>query len=100
MARVTSDLTITPIHPVLGARVEGVRLADPMDEVTFRRIFDAFQEYSVLVFPDQALTDEQQMAFSRRFGPLETTLQSIGQCGTTGACSTAAGPGTPRGIRA
>ena len=79
MARVTSDLTITPIHPVLGARVEGVCLADPMDEVTFRRIFDAFQEYSVLVFHDQALTDEQQMAFSRRFGPLETTLQSIGQ---------------------
>jgi alpha-ketoglutarate-dependent 2,4-dichlorophenoxyacetate dioxygenase len=79
MARVTSDLAITPIHPVLGARVEGVRLADPMDEATFRRIFDAFQEYSVLVFHDQVLTDEQQMAFSRRFGPLETTLQSIGQ---------------------
>jgi len=79
MARVTSDLSITPIHPVLGARVEGVRLADPMDEPTFRRIFDAFQEYSVLVFHDQVLTDEQQMAFSRRFGPLETTLQSIGQ---------------------
>ena len=79
MARVTSDLTITPIHPVLGARVEGVRLAEPMDEATFRRIFDAFQEYSVLVFHDQVLTDEQQMAFSRRFGPLETTLQSIGQ---------------------
>ena len=53
MARVTSDLTITPIHPVLGARVEGVRLADPMDEATFRRIFDAFQEHSVLVFHDQ-----------------------------------------------
>jgi len=79
MARVTSDLTITPLHPILGARVEGVRLADPMDEPTFRRIFDAFQEYSVLVFHDQPLTDEQQMAFSRRFGPLETTLQSIGQ---------------------
>ena len=79
MARVTSALSITPIHPVLGARVEGVRLADPMDEATFRRIFDAFQEYSVLVFHDQVLTDDQQMAFSRRFGPLETTLQSIGQ---------------------
>src|SRR5262249_16913124 len=37
------------------------------------------QEYSVLVFPDQRLTDEQQMAFSRRFGPLELTINSIGQ---------------------
>ena len=79
MANATRELTITPIHPVLGARVEGVSLAEPMDELTFRRIFDAFQEYSVLVFHDQMLTDEQQMGFSRRFGPLETTLQSIGQ---------------------
>src|SRR5207244_7810004 len=46
---------------------------------TFQRIFDAFQEYSVLVFHDQRLTDEQQMTFSRRFGPLETTINSIGQ---------------------
>jgi alpha-ketoglutarate-dependent 2,4-dichlorophenoxyacetate dioxygenase len=79
MARVASDLTITPLHPHLGARVEGVCLADALDEPTFRRIFDAFQEYSVLVFHDQILTDEQQMAFSLRFGPLEVTLQSIGQ---------------------
>ncbi len=47
--------------------------------MTFQRIFDAFQEYSVLVFQDQRLTDEQQMTFSRRFGPLETTINSIGQ---------------------
>ena len=31
------------------------------------------------MFRDQVLTDEQQMAFSRRLGPLEVTLQSIGQ---------------------
>ena len=50
-----------------------------MDDATFGRIFDAFQEHSVLVFRDQVLTDEQQMALSRRLGPLEVTLQSIGQ---------------------
>ena len=72
-------LTITPIHRVLGARVDGVDLAAPMDETTFRRIHDAFQEYSVLVFPNQRLTDEQQMAFTTRFGPLEKTIRSIGQ---------------------
>src|SRR5207237_1045013 len=46
---------------------------------TFRAIFEAFQEYSVLVFRDQRLTDEQQMAFSERFGPLETTISSLGR---------------------
>jgi len=70
---------IVPVHSCVGARVEGVDLARPLDEASFWRIFDAFQEYSVLVFPDQRLTDEQQMAFSRRFGPLEATIKSIGQ---------------------
>jgi alpha-ketoglutarate-dependent 2,4-dichlorophenoxyacetate dioxygenase len=81
MARIAPDLTITPLHPHLGARVEGVDLAGTLDEPTFRRIFDAFQEHSVLVFHDQRLSDERQMAFSERFGPLETTLKSVGQEG-------------------
>jgi alpha-ketoglutarate-dependent 2,4-dichlorophenoxyacetate dioxygenase len=74
-----ASLTITPVHPVLGARVEGVDLAAPLDDATFRKIHDAFAEYSVLVFPGQRLSDEQQMAFTTRFGPLETTIKSIGQ---------------------
>jgi alpha-ketoglutarate-dependent 2,4-dichlorophenoxyacetate dioxygenase len=72
-------MNITPIHADLGARVEDVDLAQPLDEATFRAIFDAFQESSVLVFHDQRLTDEQQMAFSRRFGPLETTIRAAGR---------------------
>jgi alpha-ketoglutarate-dependent 2,4-dichlorophenoxyacetate dioxygenase len=72
-------MKVTPIHPCLGARVEGVDLRGPVDEPTFRTIFDAFQEYSVLVFHDQRLTDEQQMAFSQRFGALETTIRAIGR---------------------
>jgi alpha-ketoglutarate-dependent 2,4-dichlorophenoxyacetate dioxygenase len=79
MARIARDLTITPIHPYFGARVEGVDLEEALDEPTFRRIFDAFQEHSVLVFGDQRLSDEQQMAFSQRFGPLEATIKSVGQ---------------------
>jgi alpha-ketoglutarate-dependent 2,4-dichlorophenoxyacetate dioxygenase len=72
-------MKITPIHPILGARVEGVALADPLDEAAFRQIHDAFQEYSVLVFHDQRLTDEQQMAFTERFGPLELTIKATGK---------------------
>jgi len=37
---VTAHPTITPRTPSLGARVDGVHLADPMDDATFRRIFD------------------------------------------------------------
>ncbi len=72
-------MKVTPVHAYLGARVEGVDLAGPIDAAAFQQIFDAFQEYSVLVFHDQRLTDEQQMAFSERFGPLETTLKATGR---------------------
>ena len=72
-------MRVTPLHPSFGAHVEDVNLAEPLDEGTFRRISEAFQEYSVLVFHAQRLTDAQQMAFSVRFGPLEKTLKSIGQ---------------------
>jgi len=75
----TGRLGITPIHSCFAARVEGVDLRAPLDEPTFRVICEGFQEYSVLVFHDQRLTDEQQMAFSRRFGPLETTITAIGR---------------------
>jgi alpha-ketoglutarate-dependent 2,4-dichlorophenoxyacetate dioxygenase len=75
----TSRPTITPLHPCLGARVEGVDLTRPMDPATFQAIADAFQEYSVLVFGGQRFDDETQPAFSRRFGPLETTIRAIGR---------------------
>jgi len=72
-------MVITPLLPHLGARVDGVDLSRPVGAATFAEIFEAFQEHSVLVFREQRLTDEQQMAFSRRFGPLETTINAIGK---------------------
>jgi alpha-ketoglutarate-dependent 2,4-dichlorophenoxyacetate dioxygenase len=72
-------MKITPIHRYVGARVDDVDLTRPLDGETFRKVLDAFQEHSVLVFNDQRLTDEQQMAFSQRFGPLETTIRAVGR---------------------
>lgn len=70
-------MEITPVHPHFGARVEGADLTRPLEDAAFARILEAFEEHSVLVFHDQRLTDEQQLAFSRRFGPLETTIRSV-----------------------
>ena len=78
MAIGTSSLTITPLHPAFAAEVSGVDLTGPLDEATFERIAIAFDEYSVLVFHGQPLSDEQQMAFSERWGPLETTVKTLG----------------------
>ena len=85
MAIAASSLTITAVHPALGAEIGGVDLARSPDDATFTRIAEAFDEYSVLVFHDQPLTDEQQMAFSERFGPLETTVRTLGKEDRLGA---------------
>jgi alpha-ketoglutarate-dependent 2,4-dichlorophenoxyacetate dioxygenase len=85
MATTTSSLTIRPVHPHVGAEVGGVDLTRPLDDATFARIAQAFDEHSVLVFHDQPLGDEQQAAFSRRFGPLETTVRTLGNEDRLGA---------------
>jgi alpha-ketoglutarate-dependent 2,4-dichlorophenoxyacetate dioxygenase len=85
MAITTSSLTVTPVHPHVGAEVGGVDLTRPLDDATFARIAEAFDEHSVLVFHDQPLSDEQQAAFSQRFGPLETTVRTLGNEDRLGA---------------
>jgi taurine dioxygenase len=54
----------------LGATV-GVDLSMPMDDATFRDVEAAFHDNIVVVFRNQNLTNDQQIAFSRRFGELE-----------------------------
>src|SRR5258705_6995360 len=85
MATIAATLTITPAHPAFAAEVSGVDLTRRLDDATFERIAVAFDDYSVLVFRGQALSDEQQMAFSERWGPLETTVRTLGGEGRPGA---------------
>ena len=62
--------TITPTGSTLGAIVTDIDLAT-MDEGTWRRVEDAFHAHAVLIFPGQALDEEAQIGFARRFGDIE-----------------------------
>lgn len=64
-------LSIKPLSDALGAEISDVDLSRPVDEGTFSEILDAFHRYQLLRFPEQNLTPEQHIAFSRRFGDLE-----------------------------
>lgn len=75
-------IDIKPLHPLFAAEVRGLDLSRPLDAATLRQIKDAFARLSVLVFRDQDVTDEQQIAFSECFGSLERT-----KVGTPGAGS-------------
>lgn len=67
----TTTISIEPLDATLGAIVTGVRLAE-LDNAGWAVIEAAFNEHAVLIFPDQHLSDDEQMAFGTRFGPLET----------------------------
>src|SRR2546427_7753497 len=71
-------ITVRKLHPHFAAEIVGANLRD-VDDPTFVQIRAAFEEHSVLVFHDQHLTDDEQIAFTRRFGPLEETTRSIAQ---------------------
>jgi len=70
------SLTTRPLHSLFGAEIVDVDVRH-VDDATFREIVAAFEEHSVLLFRGQSLTDDEQIAFSRRFGPLEVTIRSI-----------------------
>jgi len=66
----TSRLQLRPISGALGCEILGVDLAR-LDDATFAEIHRAFLDYSVLVFHDQELSQEQFAEFGKRFGKLE-----------------------------
>jgi len=70
-------LRITPIHPHIGARAEGVDLRHPVSAEIAGEIEAAMDRHAVLVFPGQHLEDDQQMDFAARFGPIETTRATV-----------------------
>jgi taurine dioxygenase len=68
---VQDTLRIVPLSRHVGAEIEGVDISRPLADAVFQKIDDAYNRHSVLVFRDQTLTPEQQIAFARRFGDLE-----------------------------
>ena len=64
-------VAVRQLHPVFVGEASGVDVSAPLTAEEVAAIEAGMDRYAVLVFRDQQLTDEQQMAFSRHFGPLE-----------------------------
>jgi taurine dioxygenase len=64
-------ITINKLGKHLGAEIKGVDLSQPMDDNLFAQVSRAFFDNQVVVFRNQKITPEQQIAFTRRFGVLE-----------------------------
>ncbi len=65
-----APFAVIPTGVVLGAEV-GAGDLRTLDDAAFARVVEAWHEHSVVLFRDQALSDPDLIAFSRRFGDLD-----------------------------
>ena len=74
-------MELVPLGPGFGVQVKGVTMLDvATDAEAYKAVREAFETHSLLVFRDQPIADDIQVAFSRAFGPLELTkAASLGE---------------------
>ena len=68
MTKAMAGLDIQPLSEVIGAEVNGIDLSEPLDSDTVAAITDAWHEHIVLLFRDQEIDADQQIAFAENFG--------------------------------
>lgn len=72
-----AGLAVRKLHPALGAEVRGLDLRRPLDPDLVQTLHGAWMEHLVLVFPEQPVSDAEQIRFARHFGDLEVHHQNI-----------------------
>ena len=69
--RTNSRFSVEQFDAPLGAQVLDLDLSLPLTPQEFAELHQAHLDHHVLVFRDQRITPQQQIDFSRRFGPLQ-----------------------------
>ncbi|MSP48833.1 MAG: TauD/TfdA family dioxygenase [Alphaproteobacteria bacterium] len=64
-------------RPAFAGEVSGIDLTRELSPAAVTAIHDGMTRFGVLVFREQKLTDEQQVAFSRQLGPLEDAISDL-----------------------
>ena len=67
-------MRIEPSGKALGAKIEGIDLADPVSDADFKHMLRALGEHGVLCFPGQRVTTDDFVRFGRMFGELEINV--------------------------
>jgi len=66
------DFDIQPLRgSPLGARIHGIDLAEPLDKDSVVTLHRALLNFQVLLFPDQAIDDDQHAEFAKHWGKLQ-----------------------------
>jgi taurine dioxygenase len=64
-------IQFTPLSDVMAAEVTGLDLSAPLTDATRAAIQSAFLAHQILVFRNQELSKDTQVAFTEQFGTLE-----------------------------
>ena len=64
-------LAFSPLHELFAARVDGIDLRATLATATIREIEAAMDRHAVLVFREQQITEDEQLAFTGRLGPMD-----------------------------
>ena len=70
-----------PLHEDFGARVSGVDLTSPLSSQLLEGLHKAIDEHSVLLFPEQDMSDEAQMRLTQALGEPEENHVTFGRTG-------------------
>jgi len=108
--QVEVTVTFQPCEAVIGAEVVGISLTDVPNAAVVSVIEENLEKYGVLIFRKQDITPEQQVCFSKAFGPLTIPKikasrpdhvteisEAILEVGNTGASLVTFSPSSPDG---
>ena len=65
---------VWPVTDSFAAEIGDVDLSIPLSDADWRIIEDAYNTYSVLIFPDQRLAHDAHVSFARRFGEIDLSM--------------------------
>ena len=77
-------MKVKPLCDALGAKITGLDLSVKLGSEVKREIHDAWLKYQVLVFPNQKLTEDEQIRFARSWGkfPVRDRYEKRAEKGT------------------
>jgi alpha-ketoglutarate-dependent 2,4-dichlorophenoxyacetate dioxygenase len=77
------EFNVEPLHADFGARLRGLNLSADLSDLQLRDIHHAIDTYSFLCFPNQTLSDDNQLALTSRLGVAEVEHVTLGSTGRT-----------------
>ena len=77
-------LTVNPLHRRFGVEIPGLDLNSVTREKRYPEIRSAFETYSLLLFRNQSIDDDQHVELAKMFGPLEDRRAHEHQLGEDG----------------